>query len=67
MAQTLLAGVGLFVAGIPFAGLLTGVILLLCIAQIGPVVVLVPAVIWLFWSDSTGWGVALLVWTISSG
>ena len=67
LAQTLLAGLGLFVAGIPFAGLLTCVILLLCIAQIGPVVVLVPAVIWLFWSDSTGWGVALLVWTILVG
>jgi predicted PurR-regulated permease PerM len=67
LAQTLLAGLGLFVAGIPFAGLLTCVILLLCIAQIGPVVVLVPAVIWLFWRDSTGWGVALLVWTILVG
>ena len=67
MAQTVLAGLGLAVAGVPFAGLLTGIILLLCIAQIGPVVVLVPAVIWLFWSDSTGWGVALLVWTIIVG
>jgi predicted PurR-regulated permease PerM len=67
MAQTLLAGLGLAVAGIPFAGLLTCVILLLCIAQIGPVVVLVPAVIWLFWTDSTGWGAALLVWTVLVG
>ena len=67
MAQTVLAGIGLAVAGVPFAGLLTGVILLLCIAQIGPVIVLAPAVIWLFWSDSTGWGFALLVWTILVG
>ena len=44
-------------------GLLTGVILLLCIAQIGPFPVLVPAVIWLFWSDQTGWGIALAIWT----
>ena len=36
LAQTVLAGLGLAVAGIPFAGLFTGVILLLCIAQIGP-------------------------------
>jgi predicted PurR-regulated permease PerM len=67
MAQTILAGIGLAVAGVPFAGLLTGAILLLCIAQIGPVVVLVPAVIWLFWSDATGWGAALLVWTVLVG
>lgn len=51
LAQTVLAGLGLAVAGIPFAGLLTGVILLLCIAQIGPFPVLVPAVIWLFWKN----------------
>jgi predicted PurR-regulated permease PerM len=67
LAQTVLAGVGLAVAGIPFAGLLTGAILLLCIAQIGPVLVLVPAVIWLFWNDQTAWGTALLVWTVGVG
>ncbi len=67
LVQTLLAGVGLALAGVPFASLLTGVILLLCIAQIGPIVVLVPAVIWLFWTNSTGWGSALLVWTVLIG
>jgi len=67
LAQTLLAGLGLFVAGIPFAGLLTGIILLFCIAQIGPILVLLPAVIWLFWTDQTVWGGVLLVWTIIVG
>jgi predicted PurR-regulated permease PerM len=67
LAQTILAGLGMAVAGIPFAGLLTAVILLLCIAQIGPVLVLVPAVIWLFWNDATGWGIALAVWTVAVG
>jgi predicted PurR-regulated permease PerM len=67
LAQTVLAGLGLAVAGIPFAGLLTGVILLLCIAQIGPVLVLAPAVIWLYWTGQTVWGTALLVWTIGVG
>jgi len=67
LAQTLLAGVGLAVAGIPFAGLLTGVILLLCIAQVGPTLVLAPAVVWLFWTDQTAWGVALLIWTVIVG
>jgi len=67
LAQTVLAGVGLAVAGVPFASFLTALILLLCIAQIGPVIVLLPAVIWLFWNDATGWGSALLVWTILVG
>jgi predicted PurR-regulated permease PerM len=67
LAQTTLAGLGLAVAGVPFAGFLTGIILLLCIAQVGPILVLVPAVIWLFWNDANGWGSALLVWTVLVG
>ena len=67
LLQTIAAGAGLLAAGIPFAGLLTGLILLLCIAQVGPLLVLVPAVIWLFWSDQTAWGIALLVWTVVVG
>ena len=67
LVQTLLAGIGLAVAGVPFAGFLTGVILLLCIAQIGPLVVLVPSVIWLFANDADVAGVGLLVWTIVVG
>jgi predicted PurR-regulated permease PerM len=37
---------------------------MLCIAQIGPVLVLAPAVAWLYWSGDTGWGTFLLVWTL---
>jgi predicted PurR-regulated permease PerM len=64
VVQTALAALGLFVAGIPFAGLLTALVLLLCIAQIGPIVVLVPAVIWLYWSGHPGSGTMLLVWSL---
>jgi len=67
LVQTVLAGVGLAVAGVPLAGLLTGVILILCIAQIGPLLVLIPAVIWLFWNDYNAWGTALAVWSIFVG
>src|SRR5262245_16074568 len=67
LVQTILAGIGLAVTGIPFAGLLTAAILLLCIAQIGPLVVLIPAVIWLFWNDQTLWGTILLVWSVVVG
>lgn len=64
LVQTVLAWTGLMLAGVPFAGLLSGAILLLCVSQIGPMPVLVPAVIWLFWSGATGWAVALAVWTL---
>jgi predicted PurR-regulated permease PerM len=67
LIQTGLAGLGLAVAGIPYAALLTAVVLFLCIAQVGPLLVLAPAVIWLFWNDETGRGSLLLVWSVVVG
>lgn len=67
LAQSILGGIGLAIAGVPFATMLTAVMFLLCIAQLGPVFVLVPAVGWLYWNDSSGWGTFLLVWTIIVG
>jgi predicted PurR-regulated permease PerM len=67
LVQTALAGLGLAVAGVPFAALLTAVILLLCIAQIGPLIVLLPAVVWLFWNDEPVPGTMLLVWSLIVG
>ena len=67
IAQSLLGGLGLFVAGIPFAGALTALMLILCIAQVGPILVLLPAVAYLFWDGQTGWGAFLLAWTLVVG
>ena len=63
VVQAGLGGVGLGIAGVPFAGLLTAVMLLLCIAQLGPGLVLFPAVAWLYWSGDSGWGTFLLLWS----
>ena len=67
LVQSLLGGIGLAVAGVPGAGLLTAVMFMLCIAQIGPFPVLVPAVIWVFWSGDTTWGVVLAIWSLVVG
>ena len=67
LAQSVLAGIGLAIAGVPFAAVLTAVMLILCIAQIGPLVVLGAAVVWLYWSGSSGWGTFMLVWTAIVG
>ncbi len=56
LAQSLLGGLGLVVCGVPFAPVLTAVMLVLAIAQIGPIPVLLASVIWLYWSGATGWG-----------
>ena len=64
LVQTTLAGVGLAVAGIPHAGLLTAIVLVLCIAQVGPLLVMAGAVIWLYATGSSVWGTVLLVWSV---
>lgn len=63
IVQSVLGGLGLALAGVPFAGLLTAVMFMLCIAQVGPIPVLVPAAIWAFWSGDAGWGIFLVVWS----
>jgi predicted PurR-regulated permease PerM len=67
LAQSVLGGLGLAIAGVPFAPILTAVMFLLAIAQIGAFLVLAPAVAWLYWSGSSGWGTFLLAWTIVVG
>ncbi|SEM13545.1 Predicted PurR-regulated permease PerM [Syntrophus gentianae] len=64
LIQSLLGGIGLAVTGVPAAAILTAVMFMLCIAQLGPGLVLIPSVIWLYWSGQTIWGTVLLVVTI---
>lgn len=62
--QSVLAAIGLVVTGVPFAAVLTGVMLVLAVAQIGVGPVLIPAVAWLYWKGESGRGTVLLVWTL---
>jgi predicted PurR-regulated permease PerM len=50
IVQSLLAGLGFKLAGIPGAGLLAFVVMILAIVQIGAAIVLFPVIIWI-WTD----------------
>ncbi|MDD2853119.1 MAG: AI-2E family transporter YdiK [Desulfuromonadaceae bacterium] len=65
--QALLGWVGLAVCGIPSLGILTALIFISCLAQLGPVAILAPVVIWLFWDGQTAWGTALAAWALFLG
>jgi predicted PurR-regulated permease PerM len=67
LVQALFGGIGLWVAGVPAAALLTAAMFLLAVAQIGAVPVLALAVGWLYWKDATVAATALLVWTVIVG
>jgi predicted PurR-regulated permease PerM len=64
LVQAILAGLGLLIAGIPFVAVWTVAMFMLSLAQLGPTLVLVPAVIWLYTSGHSGLGTFLLVWSI---
>lgn len=64
VVQTLLGSLGLMVAGVPFLSLLAALMLVLCIAQVGPGLVLFPAVAWLYWRGDQTWATVLLVWSL---
>lgn len=67
IGQAVLGGVGLAVAGVPFVAILTAIMFLLCVIQLGPWPVLLCGVAWLAWKGSYGWAIALGIWTIVVG
>jgi predicted PurR-regulated permease PerM len=67
LVQSLLGGIGLAVAGVPFAAALTAVMFMLALAQIGAVPILLFGLAWLWSKESTAWFFALLVWTVIVG
>jgi len=67
IVQSTAAGIGLALSGIPYPAVLTAVIFTLCIAQLGPILVMVPAVVWLYWSGDAVRATVLLIWTIVVG
>jgi len=64
LVQSVLGGIGLAVAGVPFAVVLSAVMFLLAVVQIGPLPVLLICVGWLYWNGGTGWAIGLLVWSV---
>jgi len=67
LIQAALAGAGLFLTGVPGAGVLTAITLMFCLAQLGPILVMLPAVIFLYYSGHSGAGTVLLVIMIVAG
>lgn len=67
VAQTAAAGIGLAVVGVPFASILTVLIFVLCIAQLGPGLVLIAAVVWVYSARGAVWGTGFLFWAIFAG
>ena len=66
LVQVLIAGSGLMIASIPGALVLSAAVLFLCLAQLGPALVMAPAVVWSFYTGSTLSGCVLLAFALVS-
>lgn len=65
LAQAVIGGLSLEFTGIRYAGLLTLFLFICCVAQIGPLFVMVPAVIWQFYHMHILAGIILTVVSIA--
>jgi predicted PurR-regulated permease PerM len=67
LLQTILGGIGVAVAGVPFAAVLTAIMFLLCIAQLGPLLVLIAATVWVWMHSGAVAGTIMLVYALVVG
>lgn len=63
LIQAFLSGIGLLISGVPYWTLLMILIVFSCLIQLGPLPILIPSVIWLYWNSNTTWGTVLLIWS----
>jgi len=67
LIQTLLAGLGFIAMGIPGAGFLSMICLVLAVVQIDILIILIPLSIYAFSFAGTGAAVAFLIWNVAVG
>jgi predicted PurR-regulated permease PerM len=64
IVQAGIATLGLLLAGAPFVQILSALTLILCLAQLGAGLVLIPAMIWMYAIGDVTGGTVLLVFTV---
>jgi predicted PurR-regulated permease PerM len=62
--QAALASVGLFLVGVPAAGVWSGLVLMLAVMQLPPLIVLGPIAAYVFMTHSTSTAVVFLIWSL---
>ena len=64
LVQSLVAGLGFWIAGVPGAVLLSVLTFFLAVVPIGPPMIWIPATIWLFAQSTPGWGIFMILWGV---
>jgi predicted PurR-regulated permease PerM len=64
LIQSLLAGLGFLAVGLPAAGFLALLCFLLAVVQIGPTLILIPTVVYVFYTGNSVTAVLFLIWCV---
>lgn len=64
LLQSALLGLGMLVAGVPFAGAITFACLVLAIVQVGPNIIMIPVVIWVWFTMPAVHAALFTVYTV---
>ncbi|MEE4216952.1 MAG: AI-2E family transporter [Xanthomonadales bacterium] len=62
--QSFMAGLGMMIVGVPFAGILALLVLILCIAQLPPWLIMFPVMFYVFSVESTTVATIFAVWAV---
>jgi predicted PurR-regulated permease PerM len=62
LAQSLIAGLGFWIAGVPMPFLLGLFTFFAALIPMGPPFIWIPASIWLFMNDHMGWGIFMIIY-----
>ena len=62
LLQALMAGIGFLIAGVPGAAVLALLLFFLSVVPLGPALIFLPAVFWLFHEGQPGWGTFMIIW-----
>ncbi|TDP03214.1 AI-2E family transporter [Flavobacterium sp. 245] len=65
--QTIIQAIGLFLADIPYAGILTLICLIFSILQIGPIIINIGVIVYLFSTGDSGYAIFWTIFFIISG
>lgn len=65
LVQAVMSGVGFAMAGVPGAGVLMLLIFFLSVVPMGPPLIFIPTVLWLFHRGESGWAIFMIVWGLA--
>jgi predicted PurR-regulated permease PerM len=65
--QSVLAGLGMLVVGVPGAGIWALLILILAVMQLPPTIILIPVILYVFAVESTTVAVLFMIWSVLVG